>query len=251
MAERINLTQEEEHVLFEECGGICPLCGKSLIHNKNGKLVKIYEKAHIYPHSPTAIQKKNLQGVPIPSDIESPENIILLCRKNHKIQDYQTSKEDYLKLYDKKQEQSRRYKAKTAIAELDIEPELDKVIDGLKNIEASEIVRLNYRPVSIDKKVSEVLLCEKIVSDVTQYHSYIKQKLQQLDEVKSGCSELIADEIKLCFKKEKFSQLFLSQEEIYDAIVEWLISKTNGKRIACEIVVSFFVQECEVFDASA
>lgn len=249
MSQRRKLTQEEENILFDECEGLCPLCGKSLINNKKGRQIKVYEKAHIYPHRPTDLQRKNLQNIPIPDDIESPANIILLCRSCHKIQDDQTSREDYLKLYDKKQQQSRRYNAKIAISELDIEPELDKVIDGFKNIDKSEIIKLDYRPVSVDKKVKDILLCDKIVGYVVQYYSYIKEKLQQLDEKKSGCSDLIATDIKKCFLREKSLQLFLSQEEIYDAIVEWLISKTNGKRIACEIMVSFFVQECEVFDA--
>lgn len=42
-----------------------------------------------------------------------------------------------------------------------------------------------------------------------------------------------------------------SQETIYYDIVEWLMHKlslSNDYRTACEIVVAFFVQNCEVFD---
>ncbi|WP_288592296.1 ABC-three component system protein [uncultured Victivallis sp.] len=188
-----------------------------------------------------------LKNVPKAKDVESPENIILLCRKSHKIQDYQTTEQDYLELYNIKQEQMRWYQARMEIAELDIEPEINIVLKSLEKIDLDELQPLTYKALAVEKKVCDPLLRRNILNYVTQYHEYIKLQLQQLDRIQAGRSKLIAHAIKGCFLKEKYSSLLNSQSDIFDAIVFWLKSKTNGKKIACEIIVSFFVQNCEVF----
>lgn len=36
--------------------------------------------------------------------------------------------------------------------------------------------------------------------------------------------------------------------DIFDDIVQWMYEKTNKiSKIACEVIVSFFIQDCEVF----
>ena len=39
----------------------------------------------------------------------------------------------------------------------------------------------------------------------------------------------------------------LEPEKIFDSLVQWLMDSTHGDRTYCEIVISFFVQKCEVF----
>ena len=56
-------------------------------------------------------------------------------------------------------------------------------------------------------------------------------------------------QIKLCYLKECTHGR--SQQEVYNAIVEWLKNMTNGSRDACDVIVSFFVQNCEVFNEIA
>ena len=41
----------------------------------------------------------------------------------------------------------------------------------------------------------------------------------------------------------------LDQNRIFDSLVDWLNGAIpEASRIACEIVISFFIQNCEVFD---
>lgn len=47
----------------------------------------------------------------------------------------------------------------------------------------------------------------------------------------------------------KLSMQNLPQPVIFDKLAEWLQTNTNRGRDACEIVVAYFVQKCEVFDA--
>ena len=40
----------------------------------------------------------------------------------------------------------------------------------------------------------------------------------------------------------------MNQEEIFETISNWLVSQTHCSQTAAEIMVSFFVQDCEVYD---
>ena len=248
---RIIPNKLEEEQLFADCKGLCPICGKSLIYYKNGKYGRGYQAAHIYPHSPTAEQKIALQDVPKPAEIEGLDNIILLCERSHNIQDFYTTKQDYLKLYDIKQRQRQQRQAKESISEINIEPEIDQVLNGLRNVKLDELVELKMIPVEVKQKVSDHILQTKILGYVTQYFNYVQTKLQDIDKTHTLLSEAIAKEISLCFTKTKCAGLIFDQNAVFDAIVNWLISKTQGDRGACEIIVAYYVQDCEVFDATS
>ena len=40
-------------------------------------------------------------------------------------------------------------------------------------------------------------------------------------------------------------------DKIFDRLVDWIESITNEDRLWCEIVVSYFVQKCEVYNAAS
>lgn len=43
-------------------------------------------------------------------------------------------------------------------------------------------------------------------------------------------------------------QINPNQEFVYASLVDWLNEKTNSySKRACEIVIAFFIQDCEVF----
>ena len=46
-------SDNEKQILFDEVYGRCPICGKCLTHNKNGRIYRTFEVAHIYPANPT------------------------------------------------------------------------------------------------------------------------------------------------------------------------------------------------------
>lgn len=41
----------------------------------------------------------------------------------------------------------------------------------------------------------------------------------------------------------------LSQDEIFEKMVDWLQDATHENRSSCEVIISYFIQKCEVFDA--
>ena len=59
--------------------------------------------------------------------------------------------------------------------------------------------------------------------------------------------EIIAGQIKSFYKK--ISSITTDQNKIYDSIANWIFNKyKSGSIEAYKIIVSFFVQNCEVFE---
>lgn len=244
---RLKLTPNQESELLDEVGGFCPICKKSLWLHKGGKTSKGYQIAHIYPHSPTHEQSLALKNVSPPADVESVDNLIPLCLDCHKKQDDHTSLEEYEKLLNCKRQCQGLYQARVMASESYLEPAVKKVLDALDTVNSSDLVELTYMPVKVEEKVAENFLQRKIRSNVVQYYNFVKSQLQALDDAKGAKFDLIASQIRQHFLRLAQTELF--QEPIFDQIVEWLQNKTGGDRSACEIVVSFFVQNCEVFNA--
>jgi hypothetical protein len=58
----------------------------------------------------------------------------------------------------------------------------------------------------------------------------------------------VASDVRRSFRKLESGGY--PQEEIFKHLVEWFMKKTNTKSaLPCEIIVAFFVQNCEVFSA--
>lgn len=245
--DRINLSDNQEAELLNEVHGFCPKCKHPLWLHKGNQISKGYQIAHIYPHRPTQEQLSVLKNVPRPQDIESVDNLIPLCLKCHKMQDDHTTVEDYMSLYNLKKQYQGLYKARLIASESCLEPEVKKVLESLNMVDSSDLVELTYIPVKIAEKVENKILQKKIQSNVVQYFNFVKDQLQALDHIKCGKFELIATQVHQVFLR--ISQTDLFQEYVFDQIVEWLQNKVNSDRSASEIVVSFFVQNCEVFNA--
>ena len=245
--ERIRLTPLQDRELFAEVGGKCPLCGDSFVSEKNGRRIAVYDRAHIYPHRPTPAQEQALKNIPKPNDIEDPANIILLCKRCHKIQDDATTEADFLRLYAVKQEKTGSYHAAQEISHIGIESELRTILDRLSSIDDIDLVELSFDPLAVRKKIEAGELRRKVLGCVTTYYETLKCLFQELDNRRSSTFEMIAMQVKQAFLKQERESLFLDKGHVFDVLVEWVQSKAGGSRAACEAVVSYFVQDCEVF----
>ena len=85
---------------------------------------------------------------------------------------------------------------------------------------------------------------------VIPYYKYIKSVFSQLEREGALSFVEVASDVKRSFQKLRSSGL--NQDDIYTQLVNWIKTKTNVQNVlACEIIVAFFVQNCEVFDAIA
>lgn len=244
---RISKTDNRDNRLLAEVALFCPLCGVPLIVEKEGKHIKNFDNAHIYPHSPTKEQKEALKGITPPNDIESIDNLIPLCKRCHKTYDSFTSHTDYYRLRRIKDRNSVSYDLKCGLASIGIEDEILKVLHELEGIEVSEFLELKFDPIPIKKKIPSGTFQTKIIQLATIYYPYLRTQFQQIDSRKTNKFLTIATEFKLVFTKASQESFLL--EEIFNQLVSWLKSKTLGSDSACEIVIAFFIHNCEVFNA--
>jgi len=129
-----------------------------------------------------------------------------------------------------------------------LELEIADVVRKVCCLHEDELARLNYSPVRLTRKftTSEFLLKNRIGMYVTNYYPYIRDCFTELEGVNGFRLTALSLQIKSCFTKmESISD---NKNDIFDQLVDWVMSKTlSTSRDACEAVVSFFVQNCEVF----
>ncbi len=237
--------------LMAEIQGICPLCGKVLMYSKKNRTYKGYEIAHIYPLNPSVEEIGVLQGEEqLSKDVNDLKNLIPLCESCHGRFDKPRTVEEYRELV---------YLKKTIINDIEerniwnghpIKEELgsiiDRLVDGTPDSLSSD---LEYHSKTIDDKTVGLLsgvLRMRIKMDVGVYFAFVQERLSDLDKSNPGMSEVIAMQIKLYYSDQKIRGI--KPPDIYSNLVQWIKEKTGSQsQQACEIIISFFIQNCEVF----
>ena len=242
-------TEAEQQLFLKEVSFTCPLCGKDLRNRKQRKSNKLYEIAHIFPNAPTDEQYVTLGKLPrLGANSESYENRIALCKDCHDQQDYHTAEADYLNLLQKKQQYLQSMELHEATFTMGLEDEIADVVKKITALKEDELEKLNYSPVKLAKKFTAAeLLLKKLVSMyVTNYYPYIRELFKQQEGVNGFLLDTLSLQIKSCFTK--LNAITSDKTAIFNQLVDWVFIKTGAtSKPACEAVVSFFVQNCEVF----
>jgi hypothetical protein len=141
------------------------------------------------------------------------------------------------------------YEAAASIDNLNVEHSLTEIVNELAAVSESDLAdSLSFIPLKIDKKIppSTFNLKRKIEAAVTTYYPHIEQLFVQVSKKNSVNFDRIAKAVK--YACDELLDRGLSQTQVFTQMVQWLKSKTNSKDdVTCEIMVSFFVQNCEVF----
>jgi len=248
---RKNYTDNQYLILHNEVDGLCPLCTIPLIYEKANKLNKRVNLAHIYPHSPTIEEAKLLENVEkLSSDVDNIKNIIWLCPNCHEKFDKPRTLDGYNNLMRIKKQLLQKREIQEEFNSYQIEEEIKKVLNILADEECSEEeFILVYDPKTIDNKLDNTiqsLTKRKIKRDVRDFFYIVKREFQNIDSIKANKATLIATQIKSFYLKARDKNA--NQEDVFNYLVEWLNKKTNISKDASSIVISYFVQNCEVFD---
>ena len=253
--DRKDPTPNQVMILLEQVNHLCPKCGKvALKIGKNGILKKI-QIAHVFPNSPTDREKVELRDVPIlGSNSETIENWIPLCRDCHDEYDHEKTREMYMEMYELKKRIMAETSAKHALANEEIEEELVDVVkrlEGLKNEDMQDIVdadEFRKHVMTIKEKIpADIILQRHVVSNVTSYFSFVR------DAFKTQCSDRkfreTRDKIRVAY--DKCVSEGLEASSIYATLTNWLVSKVHARAIVCEIIVSYFIQNCDIYGTDA
>lgn len=247
---KIPPAEEMRHLL--EVNGKCPVCGIVLIKKRNdGKFSKEHEIAHIFPNSPTATERSILSGVELlGSSSEDFLNKIALCKSCHRNYDLGKDKKSYESLLELKKNSYARFCQSEELADEKVEEEISAVINSLCILpkEQKDILPLNYDALKIREKIGneDCLLRDMVESFVLKYYLFVQDELKRVYSEKAFDFNIIATRMRLSYFKAK--QSGASKEDVFNSLVTWLRDKTpQSGQIACQIVVSYFIQNCEVF----
>ena len=140
------------------------------------------------------------------------------------------------------------------INNIDITDQIVSVLENLKSIDESELEKdtpLSLSALTINEKIpveTSFLLNQIVTSNVVRYYIFIKEQFAAMDNTQVDRFTLIATTVRLTYlnlAKSKYSF-----EQIFESLSNWLLSKTCISKEylpSCMIIISFFVQNCEVF----
>jgi hypothetical protein len=249
--DRKTLSAAEEIALVSQVDSVCPKCGEALFHKKKGKSFKSYELAHIYPLNPTAEEALLLDGQERLGDhVNDVDNLIPLCEGCHGKFDKPRTLPEYQELLQKKKEIIARAKQKKLEYEYRLQDDIGRVVDALDDNTFPSSVELAFDAKALEDKFNDTMPSQtrrKIHHNVSDYFVHVRQRFQKLDRERPGTAVLISSQVKTFYLAQK--QHGWSQQQIFAGVVSWIVVKTKPKtQEAAEIVASFFVQNCEVFE---
>lgn len=252
-AESGNATNQDTLLLLET-DNKCPLCGAPLIvRNGKGKTVKRYKITQIFPENVsrdlylTFSKFSRMHG-----DYEDPDNLIALCAGCSTDYLSELTTEEFLHLKKIKKSLKQRRKLRQGLDSIDLETKISDVVNGMININKSgKLAELRMDALKVRQKIEPTnrLLIDSVTDDVTHYYSYIEGLFADVDGKECGTFDRIASEVRLAYQKIKNNGL--SQDDIFLYMSGWLKGKLpveHQNDMAISAVISFFVQNCEVFD---
>ena len=213
------------HSLFEEADGICPITGYRLkiFGDDAFKVIKIDKD--------------------LPYNID---NTIAISPKASPTYFYKNSNRHYEELMAKKEELFEKQRIKMLIDDSFYSKKLKRIIDKIQENPTVLNVDLKLKPTEIKNKIdcSEPIF-SKIFPLITDYYLYLRGLFKERDGNDFNfdllCKTIRSDYLTLA--EEDFSKM-----KIFDLLSENLSRKLDEDLLYCEIVISFFVQNCEVFD---
>lgn len=246
----------ENDFLREECAGKCLVCGKRL---QNHSIVDIIPKAsnvQVRNEIREALKTRGVTDLPDLNgsfDTSSTENHALLdpnCKA-----DYETlfNPEKAAELLIAKRRANQRMALMEKIDSLEIDEYLEELLSSMDRlIDLEKMESLQYAPHDIKEKIEPeyVTIKNDVSSKVSMYYGFIEEQLHQRDGINGFDFDDLAMSVRHCYKN--LSKQGLSQDHIYSQMALWVQRMTGCENlVACQILVAFFVQECEVFDEIA
>lgn len=224
--------------LVDDCKYTCsmPLCGKHL--------------QTITPQNQTAA---DYEIIPIEeSKGVKYENLIAVCHDCFQKYTLSHTKAEKKSLKAIKKLQMDARSTRQTLDDIAISKGIELVIENLSNAKPSELKDLTYDPVSVSEKIDEdncYFLVNDIKNNVARYYNYIEKTMRNLSMKNVYSDDLIRAQMKESYK-QLASNHTLTPEQIFSELSKRIQRITKQDIRFCYIVVSYFVQSCEVFNAT-
>jgi hypothetical protein len=237
----------EDAFLVNEVKNKCPLCYDLLVKSTKGRSLQRYSITKIYPdHLSDEDEKRFRNECPPEKKLNSYHNKIALCQDCSEDYCFEIELADYVELSDIKQQYAQNYQMEQELDSMTLEDDIQDVIHALGRIDNIEdLQKLSLEVLDIKKKIypENVILLDSITDKVLKYYRFIETTFSQINNF-----NLIASKVQTTFYK--IEKDYPNQAVIVNQLTDWILKQTKmpkENRQACEIIVAFFVQNCEVF----
>ena len=224
-------------LLVAEERSVCPNdgCSTPLFVNVGGQLGANYEVTFIDPSVPETRM----------------ENLIALCPACHSKYITGRTDEQVQRLLHIKKSLVDDYEAKETVSMQKVEDGIRKVLEKIPKMQAPANIDLNYNPVTLRQKIAtdNLMLYLKAKTNVNVYYSAVQDAFTELNAERILRYKPFCLQVRMTYMN--LSDMGLSQDEIFEKMVDWLQDATHEDRSSCEVIISYFIQKCEVFDAIA
>ncbi len=238
--------------LLCDAQGKCPLCRTQLIKKKSGKNTRVFDVAHIYPLNPKPAETKLLEHEErLALDDDTEDNFIALCKICHKEYDTNKTLIEYRKLVAIKKEMLNLRALQLTWDKQTLHEDIEKVASKISSLNSINIkkTKLSYSALKVEEKKDDtfgIAYEVKVTGLIINFYNPIKNAFEILDQQERYKSDFIYSQV-----NSYYNLLLLKgfdQNKIFDIMCEWFMSTTAIRdRIKAEVLVSFFIQNCEVF----
>lgn len=240
VVEKISLARAEyarteyAEMLLGQAQGLCPFttCRNPLLAVSSGKPVPDYEVIIIDPAG----------------DGASPANLLACCHDCSVAYGPAPSADQVTQAQELKRSLERAHEISDIVAKRNVEQAIAEVIRQLPYAEIADLDREIRKPLLVERKLPQpehALLVRKILRNVGEFFLHIDTELKNNERVRPGGYDKFARTVADLF--DDMDQAGTSEGDIFTYLVTWLDERTRGGVEACEAVVSYFVQSCEVF----
>ena len=245
----------EHSILYAETSGCCPLCSKPILFRKpnSGKLSKGYEVAHIYPLNPTPAQATALVGRAPPTNINALDNVIALCPTCHTRYDTDFQLEEMHKISGIKDRFLANARANATISDYKIQEQVYAILDSISSLTGSDfdIPPASFDVTTVDKKLRtgiSPLQRHEIKTYAVTFYVRIRDQIRMLEQNDQVAIRMLQNQINTYYLAMQ-QQSPDNKDAIFNFVAQWISTRTGRPLLAAKVLTSFFVQNCEVFDA--
>lgn len=238
----------EDSLFISEAQNKCPLCGKQLVTTRRGIQIAHYQISKIYDSD---FDDEFLATLKEPSTEDGFDNQIILCSTCAADYKSNPTKEIYEKLINDKKLFKINTELKNELVKFDVPYEMNKIIEELGRLSSSNISILdNLNAVEVKNKIlpENGTLRNQILTDVGVYYDKIAERFSQLEA--DGQINFNKIKLKVHQAYESIALAVSDQNKIHATLIKWLqeqLGYDDDKYILCQIMIDFFVQNCEVF----
>ena len=233
----VELKHKYGELLRNEAGDCCPFpgCGRALFITNGDKAIPSYEVCIIDKGKGDSIT-----------------NLIALCPNCYAVYSVDTDKAKTRELNAVKKILLGHKESARLLDNLPLEKGIIAVISRIRKLDEKDLEDATLDPKEIKQKLirSESYALYKTANDyVSTYYVRLREIMVNLDKRGEIDYDEIQDQMKALYRRLKKTKK--SREEIFNEIVEKIHRVTLQEALYCQIVVSYFIQSCEVFDAIA